>query len=342
MPCLAAVTELALEPIVFIWPANTEGMYSRQYEYSRKDPCKPKNNFVFIKTDKTGGSTIANIFFRYGLQKNLVAALDPNRSFAIDYNSTLQKFNILQYNCTDFPGYNLMANHVVYHRSAMDNVVKNAKYITIFRSAESHVKSRYYYYGRFKGLQFSNSSNPLFEYLKAIEARYARKTDVVYPMSLNTQIRRFGIQEQDPDSVIDERIKQLDSELDLVMLTEYFDESLVLLKKMMCWDFEDVVYHSFKVHTKEQPPITPEMRNIMQTLVRPDIKLYEHFNNTFWDNVRNYDGDFTADLIQFRSIQRKISLECEEELDSDYCKLLYTDDVPMVNAMFEKQLKWIC
>ncbi|XP_077985227.1 galactosylceramide sulfotransferase-like [Glandiceps talaboti] len=312
-----------------------------------KDTCRPENNFVFIKTSKTGGSTMTNIFFRYGVKKNLIAALDADHIFAIVYNSTEDKYNILQYTCSDFPGYNFMANHIVYHRKAMDDVVNNAKYITILRSPESHMKS--VYYSRINK-QFNstlvNVSNPFFEYLKQVDAIYPRgyssNTNFVYPHKFNTQTNRFGIHDPDNASVIDAKIKQLDKELDLVLLTDYYDESLLLLKKMMCWDFEDILYHAFKVHKKEQPPVTPEMSKILKRLMRPDTKLYEHFNNTFWDKVRHYDGDFTADLIKFRSMKEELGLKCEQEEQSDYCKLVHTDDVAMVHMVLERQSKWIC
>lgn len=34
---------------------------------------------------------------------------------------------------------------------------------------------------------------------------------------------------------INSYVQKLDSALDLVLITEYFDESLVLLKRRMCW-----------------------------------------------------------------------------------------------------------
>ncbi|XP_077985314.1 galactosylceramide sulfotransferase-like [Glandiceps talaboti] len=310
-----------------------------------KDTCRPENNFVFIKTSKTGGSTLANIFFRYGVKKNLVAALDADHIFAIDYNSTEDIYNILKYNCSDFPGYNFMANHILYHRNAMDNVVNNAKYITIFRSPESHMKS--VYYARFnKELKSTvfNTSNPFSEYLKQIDAEYSKgySNKFIYPPHFNSQTFRFGIHYPDNESVIDAKIKRLDNELDLVLLTDFYDESLLLLKKIMCWDFEDILYLPFKVHKKEEPPITLEMSKIMGRLMRPDSKLYEHFNNTLWDKVRNYDGDFTTDLLKFRSMKQDLSLKCEIARYSDNCNLFYTDDVPMIHMMLEKQSKWIC
>ena len=38
------------------------------------------------------------------------------------------------------------------------------------------------------------------------------------------------------------QIYSIDSEFDLVMIAEYFDESLILLKNLMCWTTEDIAF----------------------------------------------------------------------------------------------------
>ena len=41
----------------------------------------------------------------------------------------------------------------------------------------------------------------------------------------------------------------MDNQLDVVLLAEYWDQSMVLLKNTMCWELTDVVYLSHKQHT---------------------------------------------------------------------------------------------
>ena len=38
-------------------------------------------------------------------------------------------------------------------------------------------------------------------------------------------------------------------QMDFVLITEYMDESLVLLKRKWCWDMEDILYLPAKVRT---------------------------------------------------------------------------------------------
>ena len=44
------------------------------------------------------------------------------------------------------------------------------------------------------------------------------------------------------NSELRERIMFYESEFDLVLLAERFDESLVVMKELLCWDLKDIMY----------------------------------------------------------------------------------------------------
>ena len=44
-----------------------------------------------------------------------------------------------------------------------------------------------------------------------------------------------------------------------VLITEYMDESLVLLRRKNCWDLDAILYHALKVKTKVLEPIDPQL-----------------------------------------------------------------------------------
>ena len=50
--------------------------------------------------------------------------------------------------------------------------------------------------------------------------------------------------------MIKKHINDLAEKMNLVLIMEYFDESLVLLKRELCWDLDDVVY--FKLNQRSQ------------------------------------------------------------------------------------------
>lgn len=64
------------------------------------------------------------------------------------------------------------------------------------------------------------------------------------------QIFDLGLQHKyynDP-LVIKKHIEDLAEKINLVLIMEYFDESLVLLKRELCWDLDDVIY--FKLNQR--------------------------------------------------------------------------------------------
>lgn len=76
------------------------------------------------------------------------------------------------------------------------------------------------------------------------------------------QIFDLGLQHKyynDP-VMIQKHIDELAENIDLVLIMEYFDESLILLKRELCWELDDVVYFKLNQRSKEykQAIITDE------------------------------------------------------------------------------------
>ena len=46
--------------------------------------------------------------------------------------------------------------------------------------------------------------------------------------------------EMEEAGTVQDKITRFDSEFDLVLIAEYFDESLVLLAQILCWDLSEV------------------------------------------------------------------------------------------------------
>ena len=71
----------------------------------------------------------------------------------------------------------------------------------------------------------------------------------------------------------------LKQEFDLVMLMEYFDESLVLLKRRFCWKMEDILY--FELNERmgiEKQDVTSQVREQIRKWNSADVLLYDAFN----------------------------------------------------------------
>jgi hypothetical protein len=72
--------------------------------------------------------------------------------------------------------------------------------------------------------------------------------------------------------------QELSRDFQLVMLTEYFDESLVLLRRLLCWGVKDVLYIP-KNQNSLKPSFTFTANDyaLHRHLAEADYELYEFF-----------------------------------------------------------------
>ena len=116
-----------------------------------------------------------------------------------------------------------------------------------------------------------------------------------------------------------------EQDFDLVMINEYFDESLILLKKLLCWQFEDILY----VKLNQRPPRPKqELSNITKQQIfnwnRADLMFYDFFNKTFWRKIKEYGPEFWDDLRQFREMNSRIQEMC---INSNVTKIIDVGNV---------------
>ena len=158
--------------------------------------------------------------------------------------------------------------------------------------------------------KFLRSPNTLEEIRKRL-----LKTNVsrIYNHISNSNLFDMGLEQEDLQNMalIKTYIDKMEEEFDLVMIADYFDESLILLKRLLCWKFEDIVYVKLRVKKKKKKlEFEEEVKKNILTWNRADVTLFHHFNKTFWRKVQQEGPSFYEDLIAFRKINQDIIKEC--------------------------------
>uniref|UniRef100_A0A8C6TL69 Galactose-3-O-sulfotransferase 1 n=1 Tax=Neogobius melanostomus TaxID=47308 RepID=A0A8C6TL69_9GOBI len=259
---------------------------------SNKVNCLPKVNLMFMKTHKTASSTILNILFRFGQKHKLKFAFPDGRNDFF-YPSPFVCSQVKDYkpgNC-----FNIVCNHMRFnHREVAKLLPPDAVYITILRDPVDLFESSFHYYHRAVPLTWKiKSDNKLGAFLNNPDAFYSKEAFNSFYLK-NLLFFDFGfnnnLAEDDPS--VHTAIESLSKRFDLVLLAEYFEESLILLKELLCWTMEDVLY--FKLNARRSSSVsrlTPELRAKAQKWNSIDWKLYQHFNVTFWKKVDAYGID---------------------------------------------------
>lgn len=111
-------------------------------------------------------------------------------------------------------------------------------------------------------------------------------------------------------------ISTIQREFHLVLISEYFDESMILLRHALCWSLEDVV--SFKLNgrsEKTRHPLSPNTTEKIKRWNALDWRIYLHFNTTFWHKVESQIGkeQMKREVFKLRELQSKLAHTCLKE-----------------------------
>uniref|UniRef100_A0A3B4AUK3 Galactose-3-O-sulfotransferase 1a n=1 Tax=Periophthalmus magnuspinnatus TaxID=409849 RepID=A0A3B4AUK3_9GOBI len=279
-----------------------------------RPPCSPKVNIMFMKTHKTASSTLLNILFRFGEKHKLKFAFPDGRNDFF-YPSPFTCSQVKDYkpgNC-----FNVVCNHMRFNHSEVSKLLPpDAVYITILRDPVHLFESSFHYYHRAVPLTWKlTDEDKLAEFLNNPTAFYSKEAFNSFYLK-NLLFFDFGFDNnlQADDSQVTEAISSLSKRFQLVLLAEYFDQSLILLKELLCWTMEDVLY--FKLNTRRSSSVsrlTPDVRAKAQKWNDIDWKLYQYFNDTFWQKVRAYGIErMKEDVNELRRRNAEMKSVCIE------------------------------
>ncbi|XP_070547043.1 galactosylceramide sulfotransferase-like [Ptychodera flava] len=276
--------------------------------------CRERTQIVFIKTHKTASSTTNSIIQRFGYNRGLAFAL-PKKGHIFTERYLFSRKLLLHQRPPEnrTTHFNIIASHLRYNRPELDQVVPNATYITILRNPIQRFESAFGYYNFARTFKLTNSKTPLEDFMKNADKYFNKSKGGSNGLLRNGMSSSFGFDHRfdDNDSAINEMIEKLDKELDLVMISDYYEESLVLLKRLLCWGMDDILYISKGIRSKNRR--YDMSQSLAQKIIKwnkADVKLFNHFNSTFWKRVNSYGKHFYEDLSEFRTRLQQFHEEC--------------------------------
>lgn len=256
---------------------------------SPSEKCSPKENIMFMKTHKTASSTILNILLRFGEKHRLKFAFPDGRNDFF-YPSPFLCSQVKDYRPGDC--FNIVCNHMRFnYREVAKLLPEDTVYISILRDPVDLFESSFHYYHRAVPLTWRISGdNKLAEFLSSPQTYYS--PDAINSFYLRNLLSfDFGFENnlEAEDPRVMKSVLHLSRYLDLVLIAEYFEESLILLKDKLCWTMEDILY--FKLNTRKSSSVSKlssELRAKALSWNGADWKLYQFFNTTFWAKVKDF------------------------------------------------------
>ena len=132
----------------------------------------------------------------------------------------------------------------------------------------------------------------------------------------NRQLYDLGMDEHHLQSEerVREKIKELDTEFDQVLILEYLDEGLVLLANNLCWPLDDI--RSVRLNSRKEKfvsKITKESRDILTDWLWADFLLYQHFLQKHRNIVQQFGSQKLIIAVgSLRSMNIDLANDCTE------------------------------
>ncbi|XP_033113755.1 galactose-3-O-sulfotransferase 2-like [Anneissia japonica] len=282
-------------------------------------------NVAFIKTHKTASTTVSRIVERFGYLNNLSFVLNRNipkngHFYYISLNEILRKGYFLPQRgnwSTEYSNYryNISTVHVLYNRTIFETFMDNrTKYITILRNPIDQFVSAFGYFSFKKVVKIANDSKALDIFMERPTFYRNRfgNSSALWRYSRNNQMFDLGLEHKFHTNVtlVKEKIKEIDEEFDFILIGDYLDESLLILRKMFCWSFEDIMYASQNRRKTKKESIGDDLQRKIRQWNGVDAMLYDHFNKTLWRKIAEYGNDFERDLEHLRNLNQQLIDNC--------------------------------
>ena len=275
----------------------------------RGEFCRPKINVGFLKTHKTGSTTVFNILTRFAISNNLpVVTPKPY------YSHLCYPYNFSRgYSCMLRPNaqYNMLMNHVRYSEAVRNILPNDTFWFTILRDPLEYFQSCYFYFkiGDEIGADYETFMRNPSAYLPAFRHFSAniRRRNPLFGLAYDLGFENFT--EVSSNEVID----FMESEFDFVMIAEYFDQSLAYLRKQLCWSFHDMVYVDQNKRKKKENEMQLKGTEVYQSVIREIIPVYfdayEYFAEKLREQILSRD-DLKSDVIKLQNILEEKRSEC--------------------------------
>ncbi|XP_047466237.1 galactose-3-O-sulfotransferase 3-like isoform X2 [Mugil cephalus] len=274
---------------------------------------KPKHtNVVFLKTHKTASSTIQNLLFRFAERNNLTVALPVqacNHQFCYPYSFTSRFVH-----AHTLPP-NIVTNHMRFNKPELQHLMPNDTiYFTILREPGSMFESLFTYYNRHCET-FQRVPNGSLEAFLEEPLRYYKAKEGYSMYAHNTLTFDLGGDKDCPATNVTYAqafVAEVERVFSLVMIAEYFDESLVLLRHLLSWDLDDMVYFKLNMRTQNsKKSLTPSLHSKIRAWNFLDAQLYDHFNASLWRKLSAIGSVHVEREVQLlRQAQEKLMRSC--------------------------------
>ncbi|XP_017576203.1 galactose-3-O-sulfotransferase 2 [Pygocentrus nattereri] len=275
---------------------------------------------AFLKTHKTGSSTVQNLLFRLGEREKATFAF-PYYTYQFSYPERFRAEFVdkLPEGSSQF---DLLCSHMRLDLSQLRQVMPpNVVLVTILREPLRTFESVFSYY---------TSSVPAFSRAKQATTRPGNKDRTALSVFLedpesfwdpkeprdglakNPMSFDMGLNNEEWNASWPEDLSHLEEAFNLVMIAEHFDESLVLLGALLGLEPQDLAYVRMNArHSSDMTILDDDARAKLRSWNALDSLLYDFFLQEFWAKAEHFGLDrLKTGVAELRASTEKIRSKC--------------------------------
>lgn len=312
-----------------------------------KMECTRQEHVYFLKTSKTGSTTLANILIRLGLRvpgTNFLLGESSNGGlfFTNAYMPFSAETCFMGQNLENRPKFDISYVHMRYNKTAVDIVMQpDTKKISILRNPlDNFVSSWRYYNGLMKDMrrmlpmyaedhkEFIETKDADFisemeqflldphKYLKPLHFAHG-----AYMFTYHPQLLFFGYPTYllSPgkfklDKLVAAWLSEIVNDFDHILILEDLDASLAVLMIKFCWNVDDVAHLKLNSMRKEEKKLSKQAEELQRQYNWGDWMLYEFFTQKHYADIREI-GIKKVEYYKSQIIARseEISNECIQQ-----------------------------
>ncbi len=334
-------------------------------------PFASSESIIFLKTHKTAGSSLGGIFWRNlclrdGRNCFLPPAKNPGRTWDL---SVQRDWHAVQSGASTLPAarfpYDAWLSHVHYHPRLFHAVKNASRILSIIRRPALRFTSAWKWYQHEQKFQLT-----LPEFVHAVKngdnwhtfwRRQPALSDFKYRTGLEATTEELsgqqGFAAQSKSSQIqyfEELMERMRSGTLILLVTDRFDESLLVLAKLMGWGYEQLVY----VRLKVAPDKNVVSENLIQDLddIQPyDFALWRLANHILDLQIAHYFQNsyhFQKELYDFQQLNHKTIAQChsseekfvangifKDKRNLKYCEEIFRDNSDAVHFAWKNRIE---
>ncbi|OWF38598.1 galactose-3-O-sulfotransferase 3-like isoform X2 [Mizuhopecten yessoensis] len=283
---------------------------------------KERRHIAFLKVHKAASSTAQNIFLRFAKKRDLLVVLPLVPKFFYPNVISITE-SVTEQNILPVPGdrfYEILCCHVKYNKAAFARIMPpDTVNIGIVRDPFDHFISTLNYMRPVEVFKI-NTSDPVSAFLED-PTNYLKRTTMGFInnwMAFEFDFPADLFETRDANG-IEQYLHKLNSEFQLVLIVEMFDESLVLMRRFLNWGMKDILYVKLNSKGKVFERITfkPGDVHLYKKWGELDYALYRFFFRRIQVQIQEQGQTFYDELLYYRVIRKDMEIFCEGNLTSN-------------------------